>query len=392
MKNLADKIPNNESTGNIEVKHEIEQLLRDVDVHVNGNHPWDVKIHDPRVLDTILYQHSIGGGEAYMDGWWDCDKLDELFYRICRNKSERKFYSTSRIALTVIKNSLINQQTPKRSEDVANTHYNLGNRLFELMLGKSMAYTCGYWKEAKTLDEAQFAKYDLVCRKAQLKPGEKVLEIGCGWGGLAKYMAEQYGCQVVGMDIAKEPASYAKELCKDLPVEIYHCDYRSQDVYNSNNVQFDKIVSVGVLEHVGYKNYANLMKLARSMIKPEGIFLLHSIGGNVSINFCEPWINKYIFPRGMLPSLKQLGKAFEKHFVVEDWQNFGAYYEKTLLSWHENFNQHWPALINNYDERFRRMMNYYLLSCAGGFKARGMQLWQFVLSPNGILNGYNSIR
>lgn len=374
------------------MKHEIEELLNQAGISLDGNNPWDPQIRDRRFIDALFNQRSIGSGEAYMNGWWDCERLDELFYRICRKRIERKFYSKLDILFTMINNTLINQQTPKRSEDVANTHYNLGNRLYELMLGESMAYTCGYWKEAKSLDEAQFAKYDLVCRKAQLKPGEKVLEIGCGWGGLAKYMAEHYGVEVVAMDIGIEPAKYAKELCKSLPVQIYHCDYRAQEVYNPNNIIFDKIVSVGVLEHVGYKNYPTLMKLSRSMLKKEGIFLLHSIGGNSSINFCEPWINKYIFPRGMLPSLKQLGKSFEGHFIVEDWQNFGAFYEKTLFGWHDNLNQHWPELKQDYDERFRRMMNYYLLSCAGGFRARGMQLWQFVLTPEGLLNGYTSIR
>lgn len=386
---LSTKIPTADFPS---MRHEVEILLNQVGIELNGSNPWDIKINDHRFLDAILYNHSIGSGEAYMDGWWDCDRLDELFFRICHHKYERKFYSQIDIAYTSTKNALINQQTPKRSEDVAKTHYNLGNRLFECMLGSSMAYTCAYWKDAKSLDEAQFAKYDLVCRKAQLKPGDTVLEIGCGFGGLAKYMVEHYGVSVVAMDIAEEPAKYAKELCKNLPVEIYHCDYRAHHIYNPEGKKFDKIVSVGVLEHVGYKNYAKLLNLSRSMIKDDGIFLLHSIGGNISVNFCEPWINKYIFPRGMLPSLKQMGKAFEHRFIVEDWQNFGAYYENTLLSWHRNFNDHWPELKDQYDERFRRMMNYYLLSCAGGFRARSMQLWQFVLTPTGLIDGYTSIR
>lgn len=370
----------------------LETMMDEIGVTINGNKPYDIKINDPVMFTRIFKDQSVGAGEAYMEGLWDCDQLDELFFRICRHKLYDKVYIPWKGQLINIKNMLINQQTGQKAAEVANRHYNLGNPLFEKMLGESMAYTCGYWKDANTLDEAQFAKYDLICKKAQLKPGDKVLEIGCGWGGLAKYMAEKYGCEVVAMDIGREPAKYAKELCKGLPVKIYECDYRDTAVYNPNHSQFDKIVSVGVLEHVGYKNYDTLMKIAIKFLKKDGIFLLHSIGGNMSRRYCEPWINKYIFPNGMLPSLKQLGKAFENQFVNEDHHNFGAFYDKTLLAWHANLTQHWPELKNNYDEKFHRMMNYYLLTCAGGFRARGMQLWQFVLTHEGMLNGYKSIR
>lgn len=373
------------------MKHPIESILGEAGIGIDGKNPWDIQIHDKRLLDTVLHRQSIGAGESYMEGGWDCERLDELFYRICRAKLEYKLANKSKVLFLALKNSFFNQQSRTKAAEVAERHYNLGNILFEKMLGKSMAYTCSYWKEAENLDEAQFAKYELVCKKLMLRPGEKVLEIGCGWGGLAKYMAEKYGVEVTAMDIGRGPAQYAKELCKGLPISIYECDYRDVGIYNSKNIKFDKIVSVGVLEHVGYKNYDLLMELSRSFLKEDGIFLLHSIGGNVSVNFCDPWINKYIFPNGMLPSLKQIGKVFEGRFVVEDLHNFGAYYDKTLMAWHENLNKHWPELSQHYDDRFRRMMNYYLLSCAGSFRARGMQLWQFVLTP-GILKGYVSFR
>lgn len=372
----------------------LEAMLDKIGVTVNGDKPYDIKVHNPHFYAKVLRKQTLGAGEAYMDGWWDCDALDELFFRICRHKLYESVYSKWRHNLTYLKNAIFNQQTRSKTEKVANTHYNLGNRLFEYMLGKSMAYTCGYWESSQTLDEAQFAKYELVCKKLYLKPGDKVLEIGCGWGGLAKYMAEKYGCEVVAMDIGREPSHYAQQSCRGLPVKIYQCDYRDISVFNPTNEKFDKIVSVGVLEHVGYKNYGHLLDLARNMLKKDGIFLLHSIGGNVSTNFCDPWIEQYIFPRGMLPSLKQLGEAFENRFIVEDLHNFGAYYDKTLMAWHKNLSEHWRELQaeNKYDERFHRMMNYYLLTCAGAFRARDMQLWQFVLTPQGILHGYHSIR
>lgn len=370
----------------------LQNILKEIGVTVNGDGPCDVRIHDSRAYAKILTNQSIGAGESYMDGWWDCDHLDELFYRICRYKTYNHVYSKWKCDLSSLWDSLINQQSRSKSEQVANLHYNLSNKLYELMLGKSMAYTCGYWKNAQNLDEAQFAKYELTCQKMMLKPGDKVLDIGCGRGGLAKYMAEKHGCEVVAIDIAKEAANYSKQLCQGLPVTIYNCDYRDTHIYNPEGKKFDKLVSVGVLEHVGHKNYAHLMDISRSFLKEDGIFLLHSIGGNISKTNCDPWINKYIFPHGMLPSLKQLGGAFENRFVVEDLHNFGAYYDKTLLAWNKNLNDHWPELQGDYDERFHRMMNYYLLSCAGGFRARDMHLWQFVLTPSGMLGGYNSIR
>ncbi len=375
------------------MKHPVEAILAEADIAINGKNPWDIQIHDKSVLDDVLKRQSIGAGESYMAGLWDCEKLDEFFFRLCRMKLEHKFASKPKLIFTMLKNSIFNQQSRARAAQVAETHYNLTNLLYERMLGKSMAYTCSYWKNVDNLDAAQFAKYDLVCRKMMLKPGERVLEIGCGWGGLAKFMAEKYGAEVHAMDIGKGPANYAKEFCKDLPVNIYECDYRDIDIYNPKKIKFDKIVSVGVLEHVGYKNYDTLLQISRDFIKDDGIFLLHSICGNVSINFCDPWINKHIFPNGMLPSMKQIGSAFENKFIVEDLQNLGVYYDNTLQAWNDNLNHHWPELSTYFDERFHRMMNYYLLSCAGCFRARGMQLWQFVLTPSpGRLNGYETVR
>lgn len=374
------------------MQRRMEQILNPIGFTVNDNQVYSIQVHDPKFYTKIFTQGSIGAGEAYMDGMWDCDQLEELFFRICRDNLYEQFYSPWQFFLKNLENTLINQQSRRKAEAVAKRHYNLGNALYERMLGKSMAYTCGYWKEADNLDDAEFAKYDLVCKKLLLNSNDTVLELGCGWGGLAKYMAEKYGCKVVAIDIAKEPATYAKTFCKDLPVEIYQCDYRDIETYNPKEKQFTKIVSVGVLEHIGFKNYPQLIQIMRRFLKDDGIALLHSIGGNASRKFCEPWIDKYIFPNGMLPSLKQLGSAYENTFIVEDFHNFGIFYNKTLLAWHANLNHAWDELKHNYDERFHRMMNYYLLTCAGGFRARDMQLWQFVLTPKGMLQYYNRIQ
>ena len=371
---------------------EVEHILSEAGITINGKEAWDVKVNNPKFLERLISEQSIGAGESYMDGWWDCDRLDELFFRLTRAHLERKLNAKWKLYYLWLKATVINYQSRTKADEVARTHYDIDNRFYELMLGKSMAYTCGYWKDAQTLDDAEFAKYDLCCRKLQLKPGDKVLELGCGWGGLAKYMAEKYQCEVVAIDIGTGPSTYAKVHCQDLPVTIYQCDYRDTAIYNPNGFKFDKIVSVGVLEHIGYKNYDEFLQIVKTFLNKDGLALIHSIGGNLTVKFCDPWIDKYIFPNGMLPSMPQFTKALEGKFIIEDHQNFGAYYVKTLLGWHKNFNDHWEELSQTHDERFRRMINYYLLSCAGSFRARSMQLWQFVLSHQGIVNGYQSIR
>ena len=366
-------------------------MFAEAGITINGDRPWDLQVRDERLYSRLARGRTMAAGESYVDGWWDCQQLDELFNRALARGLDQRLYSPS-FAWRKLINAIFNQQTPRRSTDVANTHYNLGNELYQAMLGKSMAYTCAYWLQADSLDAAQFAKYDLVCRKLALQPGEKVLEVGSGFGGLAKHMAQHYGCEVVALSISKNPVEYSRASCKGLPVQFHLCDYRDVAAYNPARMKFDKVVSVGVCEHVGYKNYRTLMQTVRSQIKEDGLFLLHTIGGNESKNFTEPWIDKYIFPHGMLPSLRQLGASMENLFVVEDLHNFGADYDKTLMAWHRNFVGHWDRFRSQYGERFYRMWSYYLLSCAGGFRARTMQLWEFVLSPRGVRGGYMSVR
>ncbi|MDH7528362.1 MAG: cyclopropane fatty acyl phospholipid synthase, partial [Ignavibacteria bacterium] len=254
------------------------------------------------------------------------------------------------------------------------------------MLDKRMNYSCAYWKDATNLDEAQENKLELICKKLYLKPGMRVLDIGCGWGAFAKYAAEKYGVEVVGITVSKEQLKLAKELCDGLPVEIRLQDYREV------NEKFDRIVSIGMFEHVGYKNYREYFKIAAKNLKDDGIFLLHTIGSNISTKSTDAWTHKYIFPNGMLPSLAQISKTVENLFVIEDVHNFGADYDKTLMAWYNNFKNNWHKLKDKYGERFYRMWEYFLLSCAGAFRARKNQLWQIVLSKKGILGGYSSIR
>ena len=256
-------------------------------------------------------------------------------------------------------------------------HYDLGNDLYQAMLDKRMVYTCGYWKNASNLDDAQEAKLDLVCRKIGAHQGMRILELGCGWGSFARYAAEKYGAEVTGVTVSREQVALGSELCKGLPVELRLQDYR--DVSGV----YDAVVSIGVMEHVGYKNYSTYMEVVNRYLKPDGIALIHTIGGNKTITHGEPWMDKYIFPNGMLPSISQLGKAMEKVFVMEDWHNFGPYYDLTLMAWVANFEAAWPELKPKYGDTFYRMWRYYLLTSAGAFRARYQQLWQIVFTRQG---------
>lgn len=334
----------------------------------------------------LFGQGSLGLGESYIDGWWDCEQLDEFFHNILSSNLEKQFRLNLTLAVNYLRAKLFNLQSKSRAFRVGEAHYDIGNDLYRAMLDQRLTYTCGYWKSAEDLDEAQEAKLDLVCRKIGLKRGDKLLDIGCGWGSLARFAAEEYGAKVVGITVSNEQVELARQLCEGLDIEIRLQDYR--DV----NEKFDHIVSLGMFEHVGVKNYRDYFEIIRKNLQPEGLFLLHTIGSNESRSTIEPWIRKYIFPNSMLPSMKQIASAIEGPFTIEDWHNFGSDYDKTLMAWHENFENAWPTLREQYNERFHRMWRYYLLSCAGTFRARKLQLWQIVMSTNGVPKGYESVR
>lgn len=355
-------------------------LLDETGITINGNQPWDIQVHDPRLFRRVLLRGSLGLGEAYMDGWWDSEQLDGFFHRILRSRLEQRnpAFTTS---MTSLRGTLFNLQQVSRAFQIGEAHYDTGNDLFRAMLDRRLVYTCAYWAYADNLDEAQEHKLDLVCRKLGLQSGQRILDIGCGWGSFARFAAEQYGVHVVGITVSKEQAELARADCQGLPVE-----FRLQD-YRSINETFDHIVSLGMFEHVGHKNYATYMDMAQRCLKDDGLFLLHSIGKHDSLG-TDPWIARYIFPNGEIPSLRALIRSLENRFVLEDLHNFGRDYDHTLMAWYHNFEAAWPHLKIKYGDRFYRMWKYYLNCCAGAFRARSLQLWQLVLSKKGIAEGY----
>jgi len=357
----------------------IKELFESAGIQINGFDPWDIRVLDDRFYRRILQEKSLGLGESYMDGWWECDQVDEFILRLSEARLEDKVKDNIRLKTVFMKSRLFNHQTVFRALEVVQYHYNLDNNLFFSFLDPYKQYSCACFSGADTLSEAQVRKLDLISQKLHLKSTDHVLDIGSGWGGLAKYMAEHYGCRVTGINISREQIKYSHEDCHGLPVSFVECDYRKHEG------QYDKIVSVGMFEHVGPKNYVHFIDMVKRCLKPKGIFLLHTIGSNATKANFDPWLEKYIFPNAILPSVRLIAKAVEDIFVVEDLHNLGPDYDRTLMAWYKNFTRAWPRLKHRYNERFRRMWDYYLLSCAGAFRARVMQVWQIVMTHQGAL-------
>ena len=355
------------------------QLLAEADVGVDGARPWDLEVHNPKLYRRVLTQGSMGLGESYVDGWWDCAALDEFFARVTRARLERRVPG-AKAGQDAAFALLFNMQNRMRAKRVARRHYDVGNDLYRRMLDRRMLYSCGYWRRAEDLDQAQEAKLELIACKLGLRGGERLLDIGCGWGGACRHFAERHGAEVVGITLSAEQAELARETCAGLPVEIRLQDYRDLPRGES----YDAVYSIGMFEHVGCKNYGRFMRRVRALLPEGGRFLLHTIGSNVTSRTTDPWINRYIFPHGQLPSVRQIGKAIEDRFALEDWHSFGRDYDRTLMEWRGNFERAWGELRGAYDERFYRMWRYYLSCCAGAFRSRYNQLWQVLLAKGGL--------
>ncbi len=363
----------------------LQDLFARAGITLDGDAPWDPRIRNGRFCDRVLANGSLGLGESYVDGWWDCEELETFFYRLLSAdlaREVRVWRDLPRIVLARLRSS------GRRSKafEIGERHYDLGNDLYETMLDRRMTYSCGYWASARTLDEAQEAKLDLLCRKARLAPGMRVLDIGCGWGSFASFAAERYGVSAVGITVSKEQLELGRARTAGLPVQLLLQDYR--DLTGT----FDAIVSVGMFEHVGVRQYRTFFDVARRCLVPEGLLVLHTIGSRVSTAACDPWIEKYIFPNSLVPSMAQITGALEGLFVLEDWQNIGPHYEPTLMAWFSNFRSGWDRLRERYTDRFYRLWSYYLRACAGSFRARYNDVWQLVLSRDGLPGGYETVR
>jgi len=360
---------------------ESESIVRELfglaGIEIGGHGPGDIRVSDNRFYERVLRDASIGFGEAYMDEWWETDALDVTIDKIMRANLKQKITGSWRMRALTVKAVMLNLQAKARAGASIEAHYDIGNDLYTRMLDERMVYTCAYWDKAKTLTEAQEAKLDLVCRKVGLEPGMKVLDLGCGWGGFASWAAEKYGCTVLGVTLSKDQVSLGNQLWKHLPVELRLCDYR--DVQGT----FDRVVSIGMMEHVGPKNHRTMMETIDRCLKPDGIALVHTIANNKSLRHGTPFIEKYIFPNAVAPSLAQIGRAMEGLFVPEDLHNIGPDYDPTLMAWWHNFDRTYSEISHRYDRKFYLMWKFYLLAAAGASRSRDGQLYQVVMTKTG---------
>ena len=353
-------------------------LLAAAGITVGGPEPWDITVHDERVWSRVLRDGTLGAGEAYVDGWWDSPALDQTVHRLQASRAVDVLRDSWMLVPHLVRARVLNLQAVRRAFGSGQHHYDIGNELYEAMLDRRLLYTCALWSTgARTLDEAQEAKLALVCTKIGLRPGMRVLDLGCGWGGFAAYAAEHHGVEVVGLTVSREQVRLARERYAHLPIDIRLDDYR-----NATGT-YDAVVSIGLMEHVGPKNYRAYMELVDRCLAPRGVAFVHTIGGNRARTHMDPWFDRYIFPNAVLPTLAQLATAMEGIFVPEDVHNIGEDYDRTLLAWFERFDAAWPTLRARYDDRFYRMWTYYLLGSAGSFRARAQQLFQIVMTRPG---------
>lgn len=367
-------------------RHIVTDLFARAGVQLDGSRPWDIQVRNPRFYRRAL-RGSLGLGDSYMDGDWDVRELDALFVRLIRANLASSLLARAGRAWLGIRARLGNLQTRVRSLDVARSHYNLDHRLYELFLGPWNQYTCCFFDRTRELEQAEVRKLEMICSKLELTRGDRVLDIGCGWGGFARYASSTRGCHVTGISLSREQVDYARRFTAGLPVDIVEADYRDLPALRPAG-SFDKILVCGMIEHVGYRNYRGLMEIVHGLLTRSGLFLLHTIGNGINTRIADPWIVKHIFRNSMLPSMEQLAGALRGLFTVQDWENYGRYYVDTLAAWQRRFEENWEriALIDTtprFDERFRRMFNYYFLSCKAAFDVESIFLWHLVMSRRG---------
>jgi cyclopropane-fatty-acyl-phospholipid synthase len=368
------------------LRRRVERVLAGSGVTLDGAAPWDIQVHDGRFYARCLAQGSLGFGESYVDGWWDCVDLDGCIERLLRHRAEGRVGTFVRTSLA-LRHALRNVQRGAGAWRVGRRHYDLGDDLFEAMLGERLVYSCAYWAEADDLDAAQLAKLDLVCRKLELEPGMRVLDVGCGWGEALKHAAQHYGVVGVGVTVSENQARTARGLCRGLPVDVRLADYRTL-----HGERFDRIFSIGMFEHVGPRNHATFFEVLRECLAPTGIALLHTIGTQTGGRVPDPWIERYVFPNSVIPRLDDLVAAATPFFAVEDLHNFGLDYVRTLQAWRVRFDAAWPRLEPRYGAAFRRLWHYYLATAIASFSTRRNHLWQIALTPHGRSEVYRSRR
>jgi len=344
-----------------------------------------VIVHDPRVLSQMRFNPSMAFGEAYMDRRLEVDgKLMDLLQgfnrtaaRLPKTLAGRVLDGLRRLPAVV---------NPAKAKANAQHHYDIGNDFYRLWLDPSLTYSCAYFLNPHDdLATVQQQKVDVVCRKARIQPGQRVLDIGCGWGSVLFHAAETFDAEAVGVTPAKEQANWIEGEAERRGlrdrVKVIRRDWRELQDHGP----FDRIVSVGMFEHVGAAQYPAFFRGWRDLLAEDGLSVLHTIGRMTPVpGGADPWIAKYIFPGGWLPTLSELGEhAGQTGMRVADVENLWQHYAETLRCWRENFDLVRDEVEAMFDDRFARMWWLYLTGSEAGFRWGGLQLWQVVMGRQG---------
>jgi cyclopropane-fatty-acyl-phospholipid synthase len=340
-----------------------------------------ILVRDDRFYARVARAANLGFAESYMDGWTDLKRIDEMYFRFLSADLHEEISLPLPHRLSILLARTVNLQTPERAKRDTNAHYDLGNEMFSLILGEVPLYTCGYWnREGMSLEEANRAAFDLTCRKLELRPGMQMLDIGCGWGALLRHAAKNFGINGLGVNISAPQLDFCRATCEGLPVEFLLEDCRLLDRRKFGG-HFDAVSAVAMINHIGPKNYRQLYGTMHAVLKEGGLFLLQGIANRKEMYANDPFLNKYIFPRGVCPNLAQLLGPAEHFFTLEDFHNFTSYYPNTLTTWNANLQHNWNEIAKlGFDERFRRMWELYFLSAAGTCRAREVIIFQAVFS------------
>lgn len=354
----------------------------------DGDPAFTVIFHKEIPLTALTTSTSLALGEAYMDG--DLEIEGDLYNALDHFLGQMGKFSTDESAL---KKLIFSSTGKKNQEKEVQSHYDIGNDFYKLWLDETMSYSCGYFlHEDDSLYQAQVNKVDYILKKLHLSPGMSLLDIGCGWGFLLIEAAKKYGVHGMGITLSHEQYEEFKRRIREQNLEdlleVALMDYRDLPKMNRT---FDRVVSVGMAEHVGRRNYQLFMDCAKKVLKPGGLFLLHFISA-LKEHAGDPWIKKYIFPGGVIPSLREmLSCAAEDDFHTLDAENLRLHYNRTLLCWDKNYREHMDQIREMFDERFVRMWDLYLAACAATFHNGIIDLHQ-VLFSNGINNDVPMVR
>lgn len=354
------------------------QIINNKTSTISTNNNPDIIVNNNNFYTKLLKHGEIGLGESYVDKDWDSNNLEETLYNLIINQKK--------IENAIIKNSpnLIIKKLLDIPSDIFSTdntkndikfHYDIGNKLYENMLGKSMLYSCAYfYKQGLSLDEAQYAKLDLIAKKLNLKEGMRVLDIGCGFGTAAIYLSKKFNVNILGISLSKEQINYFNSIYTGTQVQVIYKDYR--ELTREHNNSYDCIYSIGMFEHIGINNHIDYYNKCFKLLKTNGTMLIHTIVSNKRLYSHNSWITKYIFPGAELPHISDFTKKYTDNWLLQDLQCIGKSYSKTLLAWKKNIND--SSVFNNYDDKFKRTWNYYLLLCSAAFRAREITVFQLV--------------